>query len=59
MEPIAMNALADSKTFWTEIYASTRAHQIRLYLQNRNSPFLKKYHRRAALDYAKRLRELN
>lgn len=54
-----MNALADSKTFWIDIYSSTRAHQIRLYLQNRDSPFFKKYHRRAALDYAKRLRELN
>jgi len=55
----AMNALADSKTFWTEIYASTREYQIRLYLQHRSNLRLKQYHRVTALDYAQRLRELN
>lgn len=43
--------------FWLDIYQSTRAFQIRQYLLWRHDPRMKRRHRMAALDYAKRLRE--
>lgn len=48
----------ESTAFWIDICASTRAHQIREYLLWRHYPWRKRRHRRAALEYAARLREL-
>ena len=47
-----------SHDFWLDIATSTRAYQIRLYLAYRDCLPLKRQHRKAALEYAARRREL-
>lgn len=41
-----------------DIWWATRAHQIRQYIEYRHVPILKSHHRKAALDYARRCREI-
>lgn len=53
-----MDALAETRAFWLDIWTATRAHQIREYLRWRHNGYLKSYHRKAALEYAARVREL-
>ena len=48
----------ETTAFWIDICASTRAYQIREYLRYRHNPWLKRRARRATLEYAARLREL-
>ena len=48
----------NSHEFWLDIATSTRAYQIRQYLAHRNYLPLKREHRKAALEYAARRREL-